>query len=485
MALTIPIVLDTTNNEHIPVDMLDELYEQHELQNIRFNNTQLKRFVCGNCSQLVYLHSKENKASQLGHSYYFQHPSGIECEWKSDGKSQALIYAGVKEGKKHREMKLMLEETLISLDGWEIIDVDKKFVFSLDKLQRAKPDLHAQYLGEDIAFEVQLRSESPEVIKRRQEFYYAKGWKLIWLSAENSEIVSENFKFDCLDVKQVQKDIAFSNRGNWFIFNKELSEKSIKEGKLTIQAKTWEVTRRGCKLSYGWSDEIISYSDLRFSGGDTFYKDFYQLDQQMKKILRDEGMSNIVNKLPLWHENHWYKFLLQAKKAWPSLDSEVDNDWLHEQFTEDMQKRELIIKEKIVTFFRNSIWRIDQNRNFWDELANKTEELNFGIQINADLRTVEKLLLILGYDLSLYLNRAKQAHAQATHYFFDCESFLKYQEVCLSTVKVSKYRIEILNNKKVERRLRERKPLTEQSTDLNRFVEWFTTEPIPTNYDLK
>lgn len=116
----------------------------------------------------------------------------------------------------------MLAQTLNHLNGWSVISVDKRFLFSPDQRKRGKPDVYATYKETEVVFEIQLRAESPKIISARQELYRDSGRKLIWLSMENSEIVSEDFSKNCIDVKQVQKDIAFTNRGNWFIFNKNM-----------------------------------------------------------------------------------------------------------------------------------------------------------------------------------------------------------------------------------------------------------------------
>ncbi len=244
----IPIVIDTERNEPIWVASLSWIYEQHELQEIRQANIKHHRFVCQNCKQLVYLHAKRDDDSRHGHQYYFSHPEGIDCDWKSDSKSRAEIYAGVSEGDKHWQMKELLAKTLINLPNWEVVDVDTQFVFSLDKLKRAKPDLHARYFGTDVAFEIQLRSESPKVILDRQHFYQEKEWPLIWLSAENEDQILDFFDKERIAVKQVQKDIAFCNRGNWFIFNKFLASQSLEKKQLTILTKVWEPSLAGKKI---------------------------------------------------------------------------------------------------------------------------------------------------------------------------------------------------------------------------------------------
>lgn len=499
----IPVVIDTDINEYISAFALEELYEEHELAYIRGHNVEARRFLCANCRKLVYLKSLPNPDSRDGHSYYFSHPNNVECSWRENAKNKAQIYAGAIEGKKHRDMKELLNVTLLELDEWKVIDVDNKFIFGADGTKRAKPDLHAQYKGENIAFEIQLRSESPKTITRRNEFYIELGWKLIWLSAENSDLVSDDFSLRCIKVKQVQKDIAFSNRGNWLIFNKVLSDQSIKDNVFTIEVKMWTVTKQLNQLSYGWTDEIITSADLQFSNGDTFYKDFHKIDRLMKDELREDGKALLIDKAPNWNVDNWEDFLSKAKFYWPSIDAELDHGWLHEQFVEymelhelklkaefveqipswhlntwedflpraesawvsrnteldhewlhgefikDKQHRELTLKQNIVSKFR---MRDDfqEVRKFWNSAAHKTKGVGFGIEADAQFRVVEKLLLILGYDLSDKMTRANKWPRQTTHYFHKFESFFPYQTLCVNALHSSQLSQDLLRDQKVQ-----------------------------------
>ncbi|MGB0937815.1 MAG: DUF6035 family protein [Colwellia sp.] len=476
----IPIVRDSLTNEDVLSELLDEIFEQHELQAIRTDKEKSNRFLCGLCKQKVTLYSVSAPEFRFGHRYHFQHPPGIECDWKSDTKTRAEIYRGIDEGKKHWEMKKLLAETLIELDGWEVIDVDKKFVFSADRLRRAKPDLHARIDGKDVVFEIQLRSESPQTIIDRKAFYKSKGWRLIWLSAENSQIVSESFAEDCIDTKQVQKDIAFTNRGNWFIFDTLLAEKSKEEGDLRLLAKIWEPQQVHNKIEYDWREQEIIYSELQFEDGDTFFQDFFQRDRELKIQLKEEGKRAVEHGLPTWVPKNWTQFLQSAKVVWPTLDMNTDEDWLHKLYKEDLENRELTLKTTILSFFRSDSWREHNNPSYWGKIANKVQGLGFGIYESADLRIVDKLLLILGYPLSEHLNPNKSSHIQSCHYFFDKESFSKYRQLCLDAINYSPYKDEIISHHTMVKRMNAKGEDIEQKHDLDEFLAWFCGSTMPT-----
>ncbi|WP_190273472.1 DUF6035 family protein [Shewanella baltica] len=478
----IPIVIDTERNEPIWVESLSWIYEQHELQEIRQANIKHHRFVCQNCKQLVYLHAKRDDDSRHGHQYYFSHPEGIYCDWKSDSKSRAEIYAGVSEGNKHWQMKELLAKTLMNLPNWEVIDVDTQFVFSLDKLKRAKPDLHARYFGKDVAFEIQLRSESPKVILDRQHFYQEKEWPLIWLSAENEDQILDFFDKERIAVKQVQKDIAFCNRGNWFIFNAILASESLENKQLTILTKVWEPRLAGKKIYYDWCQYSVTYDQLTHHDGETFYRDFYALDRALKADLVEQGKLRVLANIDHFKNQEyrdWSQFLVAAKICWPTLDMSSDADWLHSVFKEDYSRRVLQVKSTVLTIIRYYSSDMPSSYKRWEQFALKLSHLYFGFHKNMSLSVLEKIMLILGYDLSTKLGRRQKSYARAVHNFFDYEAFKPYQALCLRAIELSEHKEELLHTPNVLTRLNDpMKKSIEINSSLDDFLEWFASAPI-------
>lgn len=478
----IPIVIDTERNESIWAAALGWIYEQHELQEIRQANIKYHRFICQNCRQLVYLHAKRADDSRHGHQYYFSHPEGIECEWKSDNQSRAEIYSGVTEGDKHWKMKVLLADTLSLLPNWEVINVDTQFVFSPDKLKRAKPDLHARFCGKDIAFEIQLRSESPKVILGRQNFYREKGWSLIWLSADNEDQILGFFDKDRIAVKQVQKDIAFCNRGNWFVFNKHLAAQSIENRQLTILTKVWEPTLSGRNIYYEWGQYNVTYDQLTHNNGETFYRDFYATDCSLKAGLIEQGKLNVLANIEEFkNKKHreWSHFLVEAKKCWPTLDMSRDEDWLHFVYKEDYNCRELKTKIKALEIIRHYVSGSPDAYTRWEHFAQSEILLKFGFHPGMNLQVLEKIFLILGYDLTDKLGREQKSYARAVHNFFDYESFKPYQALCLRAIEVSEYKEELLQTPNVLKRLNDPdKKTIEIDSSLDNFLEWFASNPI-------
>jgi hypothetical protein len=271
--LRIPYIVDTQRPELelIPAHIIENFYEVHELANIRFNEK--NRFLCFECREPITLHASAVRHSETSspyinyseHKYHPQHKAGYGecCVWKTGAATKGEIYKGVQEGKRHAELKRLLAETLLALSDWELVgtiaDMDRYYLIHPDK-RRGRPDVHAKYKGREVVFEIQLRSESPETIMRRKNLYKDLGKQLVWLSIENSEIVSSKYEFDSIEVKQVQKDIAFSNRGSWFLFDEKMAKASIECKNLQLKTMYWHPEINGTKVYYDWKQELIDFS---------------------------------------------------------------------------------------------------------------------------------------------------------------------------------------------------------------------------------
>lgn len=480
----IPLVYDTKLEVQLSVEALMYRYEFHELQYIRNNNKVAQRFLCANCRELVFLYSMKakNGDGNDGHKYKFQHPpgKGVDCDWRYDGKSKAEIYAGVREGNRHFEIKCLIAKTLELLPGWKVLDVDNKYVFSPKSNKRTKPDVLAMFDDREVAFEIQLRSEKPDTIRDRQRIHEERGSYLVWVSSDNVDLVSEDYKNSCLDLKQVHKDIAFFNRGNFFIFNEGLSDFSVDKGELYLSAKWYVPTLDTPLIKYGWEEEAVKFSDLNFYGGECFYQDFYELQAACEKRLRLVGQNSAIAALKKYKPHSLDEFLILADHVWPTYNKDKDEQWLKGLYASDFHDRELKLKSLVVGFFRSEEWRDNGERERWDVLAESVCDLDFGISPyfrNFDLSVVEKVLLILGYRLSEWLSIERSSHIVSCHVFYDNKSFKPFNKLCKQAVDLSPYRQQILEANNMQKRLNYDLSEIEQDHSLNRFLKWFTSEP--------
>ncbi|GAB2917158.1 hypothetical protein GCM10027181_15270 [Rheinheimera gaetbuli] len=381
-------------------------------------------------------------------------------------------------------MKMLLERTLSQLPGWDVVDVDSKFVFSDDKLSRAKPDLHAKYIDKNVAFEIQLRSESPKVILTRQAFYKEKGWPLVWLSADYEEdeidLFHESGVFEKIAVKQVHKDIAFCNRGNRLVFSRELAETSTKSKKLFLSCHTWEPhIEREREIGYGWVEQRITFDQLTHCDGQTYYKDFYAADVQLKHQLKEQGKQAILTRLAEFKAPSWTDFLVKAKSCWPSLDMNADHDWLMDTYKNDLNKRLLELKSKVVRAVQYHARDTKHPLKPWESITSKASELNFGFSRNMDIRVVKSLLLILGYEVSNELRREKKSHIRAVHNFFDYEAWKAHQHLCNLAIERSLLRNELEQAASIQTRQSDSSKKAEIiDQTLDQFIDWFTSPPL-------
>jgi len=468
---TIPIVLDNQVQKYVPTDYLHTFFTEHELSHIRNHNIDDKRFVCFKCRYPVKLTARKNDQVPGGHRYFFSHPSDIECEWKSENKLSAEIYQGVQEGIKHLEMKEILTETLSVLPGWSSVGSDDKFFFNEDHSQRRMPDVYALHHEKRVVFEIQLRSEDPHVITGRQNFYRDIGDKLVWFSAENINLVDEEHKLGCIDVKLVQKDIAFSNNGTWYVFNKFLAAKSIKDKKLTFLAKyNWpEVI--GDKIVFDWKEDVIDFEQVEFIDGKMIYRDCFAEYNRLRTKLLEKAKRSIINHISANKFRDWQSFLQLVQEVWPNLSILEDSTWLNELYETTFNKRLLQLKKKVVSIFNTKM--DNHSLENWEKLVFATQGMGFGINADADLYVIEKILLILGFQLRPHLNVY-----QTCHNFYDHDSFHPYFELYLKARDASPLRAKIVEKNSIVKRAFKVPRDVEQNHELDSFLAWFTAKPI-------
>lgn len=475
----IPIVYDTKLGISILIESLN-LNSQSKLQDIRYQALS-KEFLCESCREPVRLLSRRNDYASGGHTYYFKHPAGtgLTCLWKSTNATPGEVYRGIQEGRRHIKMKLLLKDTLEQLDHWKIKDIDTEFIFSADRSKRRKPDMHAQFKGENIAIEVQLRSDNVETIVNRHKFYQDKGWCLLWLSLEGSELVSEDRKEDCKVIRQVHKDIAFLNRGNWMIFNEELSKQSIEHNQLTLLAKIWSGKIVGSGIHNYWRDEVVHYEELHHQDGELFYEDSLEVEKRLKTELAEEGYRKATALIKNSKAPNWDSFRSSLLNVWPTWNEWEDQYGLKEQFEERLEHRVLKVKKTIVRFFRDE--DNDLSHTKWIEMARQLEHLNFGVSKENNLEVFNKILLILGYTLSDYLGPKTRRYVQSCHLFLDVdkhEKYAKYQPLCEEAIQLSPYRDAINSDKSIIKRQHQRNVIHKGVTDIDRLFEWFTSAPV-------
>ena len=137
-------------------------------------------------------------------------------------------------------------------------------------LRWRRPDVIANYRGQEVVFELQLSTTFVSVIAERDLFYRLNKQHIIWISNfdEQEEYVDLT--------NMMVKDIYYNNRMNIFIFDLDAQRKSEELGELVLKCN-WLTPDGNWKYPNGnTSDklrgEFIKLSDLTF---DNLYKPYY------------------------------------------------------------------------------------------------------------------------------------------------------------------------------------------------------------------
>lgn len=475
----IPVVIDTLTNEPMSIFSINALFDPHELQDIRFQKKKDYRFVCFYCKNKVILKAQSDEGSRYGHYYYFCHPNGVECRWKYTSPDKSAIYKGVQEGFRHQYLKQIISETLNGLEDWEVLDIDKTYVFSPETHERTKPDVRARWKDKEIAFEIQLRGESPLRIQKRSSIHQERGAHLIWIIARDSR-KTKTHKQEGVDyLRQVHKDIAYVGKGNLFYFDDEMKSESIEKNEFRLSVKYQIPYIEGKEILVSDMTDKIGISELKLENGTAYFYDFDDKYKLLQMELKDDGINNSIELLKAKKEYPSFEsYLLQVKRIWPTFNK--DNDLVTLKFIheEEFKLRQLVVKKHILKIFRSPSWREKGSRQDWLRLVNRVKEYDFGINAEADLGVIEKFLLILGIPLSEYLCVEQKRHIQSCHVFFDSRSFIPYRHLCTLAIDHSPYKLDILNDLTILKRL-ENPPseMVEPKLDLDTFLSWFLRHP--------
>lgn len=472
----IPIVIDSKTNEYVSIIGMNYLYAQDELAYVRLNNLREKRFRCYRCNHVVILSCRSDPDSLHGHYYFFRHTPDVQCEWRYDSPSKAEIYQGVQEGFRHYELKQLIANTLNQLNGWMVISIDKKFVYSPKTNERTKPDLLTNFGGKEIAIEIQLRGESPLRILKRHEIHKEREAYILWITS-NSRGHTRVDEDDSIDFRQVHKDIAYSNRGNRYIFTKELAAESVKRGQFILTAvyEYPEINDKTIKTS--WQSINVPVDDLTFDSGSIYFIDSIKAADTLRARLRSEGLLSAKKLLITKRPDSFENFQMLVKPVWPTFDKDEDILRLKSMYDEDFNERQLKLKKSIIRYFQSESWRARMDEKWWNDTAHAVSCHNFGIRSESDLRIIEKLILILGIPLSEHLCVDHKSHVRACHYFFDSKSFIPYRHLCKAAMMESVYGTEILLHPTIKSRIEKELPTVVKSDDLDRFFEWFISAP--------
>ncbi|MGR5269764.1 DUF6035 family protein [Vibrio astriarenae] len=301
--------------------------------------------LCGDPVTLSSMPIKDVNSVGVGHTNYFKHKAGMgkRCEWRSGSEyTKAEIYKGIEEGEQHKEIKLMLAETLSKLDEWGIdIDrIDTRFLFTPDRRLKGKSDVNATFANIEYIFEIQLHSESYETILRRKELYALLEKPLIW--------ICNKYEHSSMLVSQTTKDIAYTNNATYFTFEKKEAELSLLRGELVLNAVYWVPELVDGKLEPVMHKKHVTISELTYRNGEIFLFDYKSAFSELRIKEVERCKSEIINRLKSAQIYCYTDLICLVKGIWPTSDVTGDDErWLEETFLWAVNSRCWVLKNKL------------------------------------------------------------------------------------------------------------------------------------------
>ena len=271
----------------------------------------MPKFVCKYCGQKVKISGRK---TERGMAKFFSHlRDSDECDYKTTtGKAKKEInrekYARCNEGERHKRLKVEIAKYLEKTSGVSEVKTENTVIGNHPILRWRRPDVLANFMGQEIVFELQLSTTFVSVIAERDLFYRLNKKFIIWIFNfdEQEEHVNLN--------NMMTKDIYYNNKLNIFIFNKAAQEESEKRGELVLKCNwlktdgSWEYLNGNSSNDLG--GKFVTLSELTY---DNTYKPYYfdaeqeyfaaHPEFQIKTLDIEEENKKIIKELDeLWRQ---------------------------------------------------------------------------------------------------------------------------------------------------------------------------------------
>lgn len=284
-------VFMTEEDQNINANEFLDLCEEEKFFKLRTRIEKLRKSspvaLCSVCFQPVVLRATSNRTK------FFAHVKDSEdCPIKTttnltQEEILAMKYNGQKEGRLHKENKQHISE-LLRLDPQFNDDVMVEKTFrekhptGIAKKWR-RPDISAKLKAEkrQIVFEIQVSTTFLDVIIGREQFYKDNEAYITWVFLD-----FDPDKFTLLD-------IAYANKANVFVFDKEAKYESEQNNCLILKCYYRKpYMSDDFNIAYQWTAQLIDFSYLSF---DSDTKKPFLIDTEMLKTnvisqIRDEKM---------------------------------------------------------------------------------------------------------------------------------------------------------------------------------------------------
>lgn len=284
-------------------------------------------YVCKYCGQMVKISGRK---TERGIARFFSHlRDSNDCDYKTTtGRTRREInrekFARCNEGERHKFLKAEIAKYLELTNGVTDVKTENTVKGNHPILRWRRPDVIANYRGQEVVFELQLSTTFVSVIAERDLFYRLNQKHIIWVS--NFDEQGEHVDLTNMMVK----DIYYNNRMNLFIFDLDAQRKSEEVGELVLKCNwltsdgTWQYQNGNTSDKLGGI--FISLSDLTF---DNTYKPYYVDAEQAYYAAHPEFKIKVAN---IEEENK--EILAELDKLW-------EEELIHEQ-TEQLKTEEKI-----------------------------------------------------------------------------------------------------------------------------------------------
>lgn len=282
-------------------------------------------YVCKYCGQMVKISGRK---TERGIARFFSHlRDSDDCDYKTTtGRTRREInrekFARCNEGERHKFLKAEIARFLELTNGVTDVRTENTVKGNHPILRWRRPDVIANYRGQEVVFELQLSTTFVSVIAERDLFYRLNQKHIIWVS--NFDEQGEHVDLTNMMVK----DIYYNNRMNLFIFDLDAQRKSEELGELVLKCN-WITPDGSWKYPNGnTSDKLggkyIRLSDLKF---DYTYKPYHEDAEQAYYAAHPEFKIKVVS---IEEENK--EILAELDRQW---EEELSREETEQQKTEE------------------------------------------------------------------------------------------------------------------------------------------------------
>lgn len=235
--------------------------------------------LCSVCYQPVVLRGNTHRTKFFAHT-----KNSEDCPIKTtthltQEEILAMKYNGQKEGRAHRDNKYKIAQLLEADELFSDVEVERTFreTHSVGIAKRwRRPDISSIFQNDTarVVFELQVSTTFLDVIINREKFYCDNDTYIVWVF-----LSFDPDRFTTLD-------IAYANRANIFVFDREAQHESEQEQKLILKCFYRKpYMSENLTMSYKWVSLFVNFSDVLFDTAQKkiYFADTGKLKQQVLK----------------------------------------------------------------------------------------------------------------------------------------------------------------------------------------------------------